>query len=149
MNAIIQPKGPREHMGWVELEGGENFGYPFRRFVHLAHGLSVMSAVEVANEPGELGLGPEYHLSVCRFRNVTNPLGGRRIFRCDEQDARTVLRQFGLEDAREDNHVPSGFMRNFWRPVADRLSGYECPCVDAEPAMREDKGDFVWRGTSR
>ena len=47
---------------------------------------------------------------------------------------------------REDNHVPGGFVRNFWRPVADRFSGYECACVATEPAIVEDKGDFVWRG---
>jgi hypothetical protein len=29
--------------------------------------------------------------------------------------------------------------------VADHLSGYECPCQETEPAIREDKGDFVWR----
>ena len=28
---------------------------------------------------------------------------------------------------REDNHVPGGFVRNFWRPVADRFSGYGHP----------------------
>ena len=41
---------------------------------------------------------------------------------------------------------PNGCVRNFWRPVADHLSGYECPCVEHEPAMVEDKGDYVWRG---
>lgn len=68
--------------------------------------------------------------------------------RCTSAEASFVLHHFGLEDAREDNHVPSGMVRNFWRPVNDNLSGYECPCVDEEPAMREDKGDFIWRGVS-
>ena len=66
--------------------------------------------------------------------------------RCDTAAAKWVKRQFNLEDATEDNHVPGGVVRNFWRPVADNLSGYQCPCVKTEPAIREDKGDFVWRG---
>jgi hypothetical protein len=33
--------------------------------------------------------------------------------------------------------------------VADRLSGYTCPCQNNEPAIREDKGDYVWRGVTR
>jgi len=33
--------------------------------------------------------------------------------------------------------------------VADRFSGYERACVATEPAMVEDKGDFVWRGITR
>ncbi|AHC47973.1 hypothetical protein AX27061_3513 [Achromobacter xylosoxidans NBRC 15126 = ATCC 27061] len=59
-----------------------------------------------------------------------------------------MLDEFDLIDANEDNHVPSGRVRNFWRPVADRWAGYECPCQENEPAMREDKGDFVWRGVT-
>jgi hypothetical protein len=92
----------------------------------------------VANEPGQPELGPEYHLSVS--------LSGAR---CSAADALFVLAAFELTDAKEDNHVPSGRVRNFWRPVADKLSAYECPCVDDEPAIREDKGDFIWRGVTR
>ena len=33
---------------------------------------------------------------------------------------------FGVEGALEDNHVPGGLVRNFWRPVADHLEGREC-----------------------
>lgn len=66
--------------------------------------------------------------------------------RCSSADAVFVLAAFDLSDAKEDNHIPNGKVRNFWRPVADHLSGYECPCVEQEPAMVENKGDFVWRG---
>lgn len=96
----------------------------------------VLSAVEVAVERDGSSNGPEFHLSVSM-----GP--GRRI---DSKGAKWVKRQFGLEDATEDNHVQSGFVRNFWRPVADHLSGIECPCTETEPKMVEDKGDFVWRG---
>ena len=82
--------------------------------------------------------GPEYHLSISR----QTPAGPRR---CTSEMARIVLRQFGLEGAEEDNHVPNGVVRNFWRPVADPLVGLECECKDEEPAIVEDKGDFVWR----
>lgn len=113
-------------------------GYAVEPWEH-GNGLFVLSAVEVAApEPGEIPLGPEYHLSVSRHGN-----------RCTSQEAKWVLRQFGLEDATEDNHVPSGRVRNFWRPVADHLSGHKCPCADIEPTMAEDKGDFIWRGVTR
>lgn len=113
-------------------------GWPCEVWLHRQNGICVLSAVEVAHEPGQPDLGPEYHLSVSQ--------AGRRI---SAGDALWVLAQFDLLDATEDNHVPNGKTRNFWRPVADHLSGYQCPCQDDEPAMREDKGDFVWRGITK
>ncbi len=143
--SIIAPKRPAG-TGWQPVTGwvcppqlAALGGYPVEAWRHHT-GLCVLSAVEVATpEPGEPALGPEFHLSISHA-------SGRR---CTSQEARDVLEQFGLPDAREDNHVPHGKVRNFWRPVADHLSGYECPCVDQEPAIREDKGDFVWRGITR
>lgn len=143
-DSIIQPKRPTAP-GWtratwwtVPRELAE-MGYPTEAWEHLASGLFVLSAVEVTRpEPGEVAVGPEYHLSVS--------LQGQR---CTAADAAWVLMAFDLSDAREDNHVPSGRVRNFWRPVADHLSGYECPCVADEPAIREDKGDYIWRGVTR
>lgn len=65
--------------------------------------------------------------------------------RCTSLQAKEILRQFGLDGAEEDNHVPHGIVRNFWRPVADRLVGLECACKAEEPAIVEDQGDYVWR----
>ncbi|MFY9479148.1 MAG: hypothetical protein WAQ08_16000 [Aquabacterium sp.] len=114
-------------------------GFPYEVWAHDDSGLGVISAVEVASEGAGLPvLGPAFHLSVSAFGE-----------RCSSADALWTLGQFGLTDALEDNHVPSGKVRHFWRYVADNLSGYECPCVDSEPAIREDKGDFVWRGAPR
>ncbi|WP_367154692.1 hypothetical protein [Methylomonas sp. HYX-M1] len=136
--SIIQPKKPSGN-GWSPAQlpsQFDNLGYPAALFIHPETGLTVISAVEVpATEPGAEPLGPEYHISISKYGQ-----------RCTSQEAKWVLRQFKLEDAEEDNHVPSGKVRNFWRPVADRLSGYQCPCKASEPAMVEDKGDFVWRG---
>ncbi len=141
VESVIKPKRPKGK-GWIEkqtLNQEFNFGFPHAAFAHQETGLFCISAVEVADtEPGKQPLGPEYHLSISKH--------GKR---CTSQEAKWALRQFGLEDAEEDNHVPNGFVRNFWRPVADRLSGYQCPCKAHEPAMREDKGDFVWRGVTR
>jgi hypothetical protein len=138
---IIQPKTPLFD-GWIELPLPPQFvtmGYDGEVFQHPETGMSVISAVEVAEvEPGSEELGPEYHISI-----------SKRGQRCTSEEANWVLQQFGLEDAEEDNHVPSGKVRNFWRHVADRLSGYQCPCKDNEPAMREDKGDYVWRGITK
>lgn len=140
VEAIVKPKRPRgptwgRARWWVCPPQLAELGYPVEAWEDAATRLFVLSAVEVTSEPGKPDLGPEYHLSVSR--------NGQR---CSSEDALWVLDQFGLSDAKEDNHVPSGRVRNFWRPVADNLSGYECPCVADEPTIREDKGDFVWRG---
>lgn len=140
--SIIQPKKPNG-LGWREVVNPNvaalnSLGFANASWLHEPTGLFAISALEVAVEPGQPELGPEYHLSVS--------LSGER---CSAADALFVLAAFELTDAKEDNHVPSGRVRNFWRPVADKLSGYECPCVDDEPAIREDKGDFIWRGLTR
>jgi hypothetical protein len=139
--SIIQPKLPtgpgwRRATWWVCPPQLAELGYPVEAWEHV-DGLFALSALEVAHDPGQPDLGPEYHLSVS--------LNGQR---CSAADALWALGQFDLADAKEDNHVPSGRVRNFWRPVADSLSGYECACVDDEPAILEDKGDFVWRGVT-
>lgn len=141
LESVIKPKQPTG-AGWHQVKGvvlplaGE--GFPYAAWEHAASGLFAISAVEVATEKvGVPALGPAYHLSIS--------LNGRR---CSSADAAWVLGQFDLTDALEDNHVPSGKVRNFWRYVAEGLSGMECPCTDEEPAIREDKGDFVWRGIS-
>ena len=142
MDSVIQPKRPVvqnwiRSRQWVCPRELAELGYPVLAWEHPSSGLFALSAVEVAHEPGKPALGPEYHLSVS--------MNGQR---CTAADALFALASFGLEDAKEDNHVPSGRVRNFWRPVADNLSGYECTCVADEPAIREDKGDFVWRGVT-
>ena len=112
---------------------------PKRAFFHDEHSLAVLSAVEFIDD-GKVD-GPEYHLSISRQHRT---LGTRR---CSSTEARWVLVQFGVEGALEDNHVPDGLVRNFWRPVADHLVGRECLCVANENAISEDKGDFVWRAS--
>lgn len=129
------------------------FGFPCRVFLLPltdTHYAQVVSAVEVAHEPGQPDLGPEYHISVS-LRGTTVDRGPERIGpeRIDSAGARDVLGRFGLDGWTEDNHVARGNVRNFWRPVAEPLVGWICRCVDDEPAMREDKGDFIWRGVTR
>lgn len=134
--SIIQPKQP-QGTGWVEQDASAlQSPYPLKAWAHEC-GLFCLSAVEVANEVGQPELGAEYHLSIS--------MNGQR---CTSAEASFALNAFNLNDAKEDNHVPSGKVRNFWRPVADHLSGYECPCVNDEPAIKEDKGDYIWRGVS-
>lgn len=141
-HTIIHPLRPRADAGWEQLPSPPQWvtlGYAGLAFHHPATGLNVISAVEVAHDPGQPSKGPEYHLSVSRCL----PFG---VVRCSSQEAKQVLADFGLEGAEEDNHVPSGKVRNFWRPVAEHLVGLECPCKADEPAIVEDKGDYTWRG---
>ena len=139
--ACLQPKSP----GWREmpmLTGAPlaRMGYPHRLYWHRASMIQVISVVEVAADAD--CEGPEYHLSICRYSHA----GPSRV---DSNDARWVLDCFKLEGAKEDNHVPHGRVRNFWRPVAGDWVGVRCRCEDEEPAIREEKGDFVWRGLTK
>lgn len=130
---VLRPQGP----GWVEIPGAAKLSmYPARAFLHQRSNLAVISAVEVASDEDK---GPEYHISISK-----QLLSGPQ--RCTSDEARWVLGQFGLEGAEEDNHVPGGKVRNFWRPLATGLIGKECECKADEPAIVEDKGDFIWRG---
>lgn len=135
---IIKPLQPTPlAMPVWRFDGWTNTGLGMAMvWMHRTRELVVLSAVEKAEpDPGELDVGAEYHVSVSRG-------GGRR---CTSNDAREVLRMFSADDATEDNHVPNGKVRNFWMPVAEKYRGYECPCVEHEPAMLEDRGDYLWR----
>ena len=134
--AVLRPKGSE----WEEIPGANQFtlGFPCRSFWHKRSNLFVMSAVETVTGDGP-EKGPEYHIS------ISKPGGPGVSGRCDSNDAGWVLDQFGMDGAEEDNHVPNGKVRNFWRPVASRFVGLECECKAEEPAIVEDKGDFIWR----
>lgn len=131
---VLIPAGP----GWEEVPINQKYsmGFPIRAFIHRESGLSVLSAVEVMADENK---GPEYHVSISKQSRIKGPS------RCDSNEAKWVLEQFKLAGAEEDNHVPSGMVRNFWRTVAEPLIGLECPCKESEPVIREDKGDFIWR----
>ena len=139
IRSIVSVRRPRVS-GWREVPVDNlvvDAKGPTRAFFHDASSLFVISAVEFVDD-GKVD-GPEYHVSISRQHHS---LGTRR---CSSTEARWVLVQFGMDGALEDNHVPSGAVRNFWRPVAESLVGRECLCVADENAIREDRGDFVWR----
>ena len=135
--AVLRPKNP----GWQEVPMSKEYtlGFPGRAFWFLPRNLFVISAVETVSGDGKIEKGPEYHLS------ISKPVRPGVTKRCDSNEARWVLDQFRLDGAEEDNHVPGGKVRNFWRSVATGLIGLECECKAEEPAIIEDKGDFVWR----
>lgn len=135
VESVIAPKTPR---GKDWIDGGPippqfTLGYPGRYWLYPEPRLTVMSSVEVANDENDIDKGPEYHVSVSKN-------GGR----CSKNEAQFVLRAFGMEDADEDNHVPNGVVRNFWKPVAEKFIGHVCPCKDTETPVVED--DYEWRG---
>ncbi|MFS8980117.1 hypothetical protein PO002_37640 [Cupriavidus necator] len=148
--SIIKPKRPASP-GWVQAKGPQieaimraaAVGFACEAWFHPASGIQTFSALELARDPGTPDLGPECHLSMSKYGGAGRPR------RTTSAEALWCLAQFDLVDAKEDNHVPGGVVRNFWRPVADNLSGYEYPCAADEPAMREDRGDYVWRGVTK
>lgn len=138
MDSIIKPKRPL-FSGWIQGENPPAYvslGYDSEFWFHSLYGICVISAVEVAKDKDGIDRGPEYHVSISK--------DGYR--RCSSQEANFVIKQFDMEGAEEDNHVPHGKVRNFWKPVAEGLIGLECACKESEPAIVEDKGDYVWRG---
>jgi len=127
--SVIKPLYPKG-AGWMEISTESMpIMYPTRAFRHKD--LCVISAVEVPDRK----IGFEYHISITK----------QGIARCDSNAAKWVLKQFGLEGWEEDNHVPYGIARHFWRPVAENLVGMECKCKESEPVIIEDKGDYIWR----
>ncbi len=142
IESIIKPLRPKNEDGWMRWPVPQvmyRSGYPCERWFHGLRALQVLSAVEVATDKDGSSNGPEYHISISRAA-----LGLDGPQRCSSAEAKWVLRQFELDGAEEDNHVPGGKVRNFWRPVAESLVGKECACKADEPAIVEDKGDFVW-----
>jgi hypothetical protein len=140
VESVIKPLRPNGDP-WVrmpDLPPQYTFGYECEVWKNTSLNLGVMSAVEVASDKDGIDRGPEYHISISKHDR-----GQPR--RCSLAEALFVLRAFGLEGAEEDNHVPHGVVRNFWRTVAEPMIGLECACKADEPAIVEDKGDFVWR----
>lgn len=135
--SIIKPLEPISKKCWTKippLPQWISLGYPACAWEHK-NGFVVISAVEVANDKDAIDRGPEYHISISMLNR-----------RCTSNEAAWVLKQFGMDGAEEDNHVPHGVVRHFWLPVAENLIGLECACKDQEAAVKEDKGDFIWRG---
>lgn len=145
---ILSPLKPVNLSAW-EIDTINNpelaaRAHSIARWFHKAEHFSVISAVEVVEEEPGAPARPEYHISISQVRRRGRAL---EIARVDSATALDVLRMFGAEGFLEDNHVQHGKVRNFWRPVAGDYVGQVCRCQDAEPAIREDKGDYVWRGT--
>ncbi|WP_174976725.1 hypothetical protein [Burkholderia aenigmatica] len=144
IKSVIKPRRPKAD-GWKFMGPASpetTLGFEGECWFHRESRLFVISAVEVAAPEGGISKGPEYHVSI----SLQTSDGTAR---CTSADALFVLAAFELLEAEEDNHVPNGRVRNFWRPIADNLVGLECACKADEPAIVEDKGDYVWRGVTR
>lgn len=135
MESIIKPKVPKSN-DWIKcppVPVWVSMGYECEAWQYK--NICVFSAVEVAKDNDAIHRGPEYHLSIS--------INGQE--RCDSNTAKWVVDQFDMDGAEEDNHAPSGIVRNFWLPVAQKLIGLECECKASEPVIKEDKGDYIWR----
>ena len=138
----LHPTGP----GWVQVDVPDilasqmaKTGGVAERWVHTA-GYNVISAVEIAELGRADEVGPHYHISISRYNRTL-----RKNERCPNAEAQFILKKFNLDGWQEDNHVPGGMVRNYWRAVAEDLVGIKCKCEATEPTIREDKGDYIWR----
>lgn len=138
--SIIQTLKPK-NKDWIELAVPPQMRHESIAITCWAHPelrFCAISAIEKAMDKDGIDRGPEYHLSFSKDNN------GIKV-RCDSNEVKWLLDQFGLEGAEEDNHVPHGIARNFWRTVREDMIGLECGCKETEPIMKENKGDYIWR----
>jgi len=129
IESVLKPKTPNNSL-WITQEVKQFSEYSAVGYYHPRLKIFVISAVEVA----EKEIGPEFHISISKSV-------GNRPRRCSMAEAEMVLKQFGAEGAKEDNH--SSLIRSFWMPINESLVGIECDCKDDEAVVRE--GDFEWR----
>lgn len=149
---IIRPMEPiapggRPMPGWRKniIQRFPGNPYPQHVWDH-EYGVRAITAMEVVEEAGHPeSSGPHYHVSLTRWV-LTGPVV-KGPLRIDSADAAYVLREFfgGLDGWEEDNHLPDGKARHFWRPVDETKVGMECFCKKHEPRITEDGGDYVWR----
>jgi hypothetical protein len=136
---IVQPLRPKGK-GWEQWQVGNlelvRRAYAIERWYNRGQEVQVLSSIEMVS--GEGPDRPEFHLSISAL-----PYMGH-VKRASESLARWVLKEFDFTDYAQDNHVPNGIVRNYWRPVAENKSPV-CHCVESEPKIVEDKGDFIWR----
>ncbi len=146
LELIVKPLRP-SGAGWVQWPwiappGYEDLRpYAIERWYNRGHEVQVMSSIENVQPEANVEARHEYHLSVSGVK-----FGANRIYRVSDSRARWAMREFRFDEFFEDNHVPGGLVRNYWRPVADPLVGQVCVCVEREPTMREMQGDYIWRG---
>jgi len=138
--SIFRPPSEQWEQWPVSVAGFEVKPIVAERYYCESHRVQVITSLECVQPEDGTPARVEYHLSVSAI-----DVDGS-VMRADEQLAQWALRQFGFAGGLQDNHVPSGRVRNYWRPIADPLQGQECPCVDDEPAMIEMQGDYTWRG---
>lgn len=106
-----RPKRPPVGEGspWLEVKVPQSvadFGYPVEAWLHRWSGYEVFSAVLSAADGGVDPIGGDYFLSV----SIPAPEGPRRI---GDDDALWVLRQFGLQEAREVDCALKSQARHF------------------------------------
>lgn len=74
---------------------------------------------------------PQYHVSFSHQ--------GQRI---NHGWMEPLLKQWNIESFEEDNHVPNGKVRNFWKSFDPEQK--QCRCKDIEEP-HEEVGGYVWR----
>lgn len=137
---IIQPLAPSgpDWLPYGDVRATLRSAYPVTAWENRVLKLFVMSAVEVATDTDRISRGPEYHISVSKQIHRGLPT------RCSREEGEFVLREFGhLDGWEEDNHIPNGQVRNYWRAVAENMIGRKCACKESEHLVVE--GDFEHR----
>lgn len=111
-----------------------------RVYSHHRSGARVLSTVEMVQ--GEDGrVTKEWHVSVSMMPVSRLLLDSKPVI-ADNLVMAMVRRDFGMEDAFEDNHQP-GAVRNLWLCVDPNERRPQCECVDKE--QPHEQGPRIWR----
>jgi len=112
--------------------------YAIERWYHRGNEVQVLSAIEMVSGESPEPRG-EFHVSISGLKHLASD-----CYRISESRARWALQQFNFTDYVQDNHVPAGKVRNYWRPIAENQNPV-CSCNEREPKVREMKRDYIWR----
>lgn len=133
----LAPSDPNQWLASGDVRAMMRTPFAVYLWDHPRLWLRVLSSVEPIKD-GREGVMPQYHISISKLGDAPG-----HVVACSAAEALWVVEHFGMEGGEEDNHVPNGVVRNWWRPVADRLVGKECECFALENI--EVVGDFVRR----
>lgn len=124
MNDALRVENIKPKSGSWKILGWEPYGQGFK--YQNVMGVIAISSIHLIDGK------PQWHVSFSHQ--------GQRI---PQGWMESLLSQWGLQGWDEDNHVPNGKVRNYWKPV-QKTDPQVCPCkANEEPHLEE--GGYIWR----
>ena len=129
----MKPKKPKNQKEWFVQKSTLIDGFSNMSYFHKEKKLQVISSFGRADGILEGVMHDQFHVSI-----------SKKGERCSIAEANWVLGQFDMLNAIEDNHVPFGKVRNFWKPIEQEFVGIKCTCEGKSPRIVEGDRDMVY-----